>query len=64
MGRVCKQKRKFKATTQSNHTLPVAENRLDQPFEAQAPNELWHAGITYIPTAEGGSIESSLKIPS
>jgi putative transposase len=33
--------------------LPVAENRLDQSFEAQAPNEVWHADITYIPTGEG-----------
>jgi putative transposase len=53
MGMVCRQKRRFKATTSSNHALPVAENRLDQQFEAQAPNEVWHADITYIPTGEG-----------
>ena len=28
----CKQKRKFKATTHSNHGLPVAENLLKQEF--------------------------------
>ena len=28
----CKQKRKFKATTNSNHDLPVAENLLNQTF--------------------------------
>ena len=53
LGVVCKQKRKFKATTQSNHDLPVAENLLGQCFEATAPNEVWHTDITYIPTGEG-----------
>jgi putative transposase len=49
----CKQKRKFKATTNSNHCLPVAENLLQQNFEAKAPNEIWVTDLTYIPTAEG-----------
>jgi putative transposase len=62
-GRVCKQKRKFKATTQSNHALPVAENRWDQPFEAQAPNEVWHADITDIPTGEGWLYLAGVKDP-
>ena len=34
----CKQKRKFKATKNSNHTLPVAENLLNQSFAAKQPN--------------------------
>jgi putative transposase len=37
----CKQVRKFKATTNSKHKLPVAENLLEQKFEAQAPDEIW-----------------------
>ena len=49
----CKQKRKFKATTDSKHTLPVAENVLNQQFEATAPNQVWLSDITYIPTDEG-----------
>jgi putative transposase len=49
----CKQKRKFKATTNSNHNLPVAENLLNQTFDATRPNEAWVTDITYIPTAEG-----------
>jgi putative transposase len=49
----CKQVKKFKATTNSNHSLPVAENLLDQNFAAQAPNQVWVTDITYIPTAEG-----------
>ena len=49
----CKQKRKFKATTNSKHALPVAENLVQQQFEATRPNEVWLSDITYIPTEEG-----------
>lgn len=53
MGLKCKQKRRFKATTNSNHKLPVAENLLDQEFSPDAPNQVWVTDITYIPTGEG-----------
>ena len=53
LGLHCRQKRKFKATTDSRHFLPVAENLLDQKFEASAPNQTWLSDITYIPTGEG-----------
>ncbi len=53
LGIRCKQIKKFKATTNSKHTLPVAENLLDQKFEAEAPNRIWVSDITYIPTDEG-----------
>ena len=53
LGIRCRQKRKFKATTNSNHNLPVAENLLNQTFTANAPNEVWVTDITYIPTGEG-----------
>ena len=33
--------RKFKATTNSNHKLPVAPNLLQQNFAASQPNEKW-----------------------
>jgi putative transposase len=45
--------KKFRNTTDSNHSLPVAENVLDRQFNAQNPNERWVADITYIPTREG-----------
>jgi transposase InsO family protein len=35
-------------TTDSNHTQPVAENKLDRNFQASAPNQKWVADITYI----------------
>ena len=45
--------RKYKATTNSNHTLPVAPNLLQQNFAASRPNEKWVSDITYIWTDEG-----------
>jgi transposase InsO family protein len=45
--------RKYKATTNSNHRLPVAPNLLPQDFCAQRPNEKWVSDITYVATDEG-----------
>jgi transposase InsO family protein len=53
LGIRCKQTKKFKVTTDSRHTLPVAENLLAQQFEAATPNSVWVSDITYIPTDEG-----------
>ena len=53
LGIRCKQKRKFKATTNSKHTLPVADNILGQQFKVAAPNKVWVSDITYVPTDEG-----------
>ncbi|MCK2097769.1 IS3 family transposase [Thauera aromatica] len=46
-------KRRYKATTDSRHSLPVAENVLDRHFAPDAPNRVWTGDITYIATAEG-----------
>jgi putative transposase len=46
-------KRRFKATTDSSHWLPVAPNLLDRQFTQGQPNAAWVADITYIPTGEG-----------
>ena len=45
--------RKYKATTNSNHKLPVAPNLLEQNFTATAPNQKWVSDITYVATDEG-----------
>lgn len=45
--------RKFKATTDSKHNLPVAPNLLKQDFDIKEPNKVWLADITYIATLEG-----------
>jgi putative transposase len=41
-------KRRFKATTDSKHSLPVAPNLLDRNFTPVAPNKVWIADLTYI----------------
>lgn len=48
-----KAKKKFRATTNSKHDLPVAENHLNQNFAAEKPNTVWVSDITYIWTLEG-----------
>ena len=45
--------KRFKATTDSNHTRPVAENVLEQDFTAERANEKWVGDITYLWTDEG-----------
>jgi len=45
--------KKYKATTHSNHSLPVAPNLLEQDFTATAPNQKWVSDITYVATDEG-----------
>ena len=37
--------RKYKATTNSKHTLPVASNVPQQNFSAEAPNQKWVSDI-------------------
>jgi putative transposase len=53
LGIRCKQVKKFKPTTDSNHALPVVANLLEQQFEASAPGQVWVSDLTYIPTEEG-----------
>jgi len=45
--------RKYKATTNSNHSLPVAPNILQQDFSAAHCNQKWVSDITYLATDEG-----------
>jgi len=52
-GLVPKVVKKYKATTNSNHNLPVADNILSRDFSADLPNQKWVSDITYIPTDEG-----------
>jgi putative transposase len=61
LGLWCKQKRKFKATTNSKHTLPIAANLLARDFTVSASNRAWVSDITYIPTAEGWLYLAGIK---
>lgn len=46
-------KRRFRVTTDSKHSYPVAANELNRNFTASAPNKVWATDITYIWTREG-----------
>ena len=46
-------KKRFVNTTDSKHTMPVAENLLDRKFNVSQPNRYWVSDITYIWTATG-----------
>ena len=46
-------KRKFKATTDSKHDLPIAQNVLSRDFTTTEPDRAWVADMTYIWTTEG-----------
>ena len=57
----CTHKKKFKVTTDSKHSLPIADNVLNRQFAQTAPNQVWVADITYIPTDEGWLYLAALK---
>lgn len=48
-----KQHKKFRATTNSKHDMPIADNTLDRKFEVAGPNKVWVTDITYVWTDEG-----------
>jgi transposase InsO family protein len=52
-GMVVRPRRRYKATTNSNHDHPVAPNVLNREFTATRPNEKWLTDITYVPTRQG-----------
>ncbi len=47
------QAKKFKSTTDSTHSKPLAPDLLEQDFRAEAPNQKWTSDITYVWTDEG-----------
>jgi transposase InsO family protein len=46
-------RRRFRVTTDSRHSLPVAPNQLAQDFTTTAPDQVWVSDITYLRTDEG-----------
>lgn len=57
----CMHKKKFRITTDSKYNLPIAPNLLDRQFVRSAPNQVWVADITYIPTDEGWLYLAAIK---
>ena len=52
-GIIVERTRKFKATTDSDHTFNIALNLLDRDFTADQPNQKWAGDISYIWTRDG-----------
>ncbi len=48
-----RRKRRFRRTTDSNHTNPVAPNVVERKFDPPAPNRIWVTDVTYVSTDEG-----------
>lgn len=48
-----KQRRRYKVTTNSQHTLPIVSNVLNRQFTVSKPNCAWVVDITYLWTLEG-----------
>ena len=53
MGMQAVARRKYRVTTDSAHTKPIAKNYLNRQFTPEKPNTSWVADITYIWTREG-----------
>lgn len=52
-GLVGRPRRRFKNTTDSSHSMPVAENLLARDFKADAPNQRWVGDTTELSTPGG-----------
>ena len=52
-GIAARRKRRFRRTTDSNHSHPIAPNVLDRNFEVELPNTAWVTDVTYVWTHEG-----------
>ena len=46
-------RRRYRATTNSNHRQPVFENRLGRDFSVDAQDQVWAGDITYVWTQQG-----------
>jgi len=53
LGLKAKVPRRYKATTDSRHSFPIAANVLDRKFDVDEANKVWTADISYVWTLEG-----------
>ena len=55
-GLVARARKRYKATTMSDHDQPVAANLLDRQFEADAPNQRWVGDTTELVIGSSGKL--------
>jgi putative transposase len=53
LGLKAKSPKRYKVTTDSRHSFPVAPNLLNRKFDVDEPNRFWTTDITYVWTFEG-----------
>ena len=53
LGLKAKAPKRYKVTTDSRHSFPIAPNLLDRKFNVDKPNTAWTTDITYVWTLEG-----------
>jgi transposase InsO family protein len=53
LGLKAKLSRRYKVTTDSRHSFPVAPNLLNRNFDVHSPDKVWTTDITYVWTMEG-----------
>ncbi len=53
LGLKTKAPKRYKATTESRHSFPIAANLLDREFDVATPNTCWTTDITYVWTFDG-----------
>ena len=63
-GIVGRARRRYKATTDSKHALPVAANLLARQFNPEHPNQVWAGDITCIATAESWAVSGQRHRPA
>lgn len=56
-----RRRRRIPRTTDSRHTLGIATNLLQRDFHASAPDRVWLADISYVPTDEGWLYLAAVK---
>ncbi len=52
-GLFARRRKRFRRTTDSNHSSPIAPNILERNFQTSAPNQVWVTDLTYIRTDQG-----------
>ncbi len=53
LGLKAKSPKRYKVTTDSRHSFPVAPNLLNRKFDVAIPDRVWTTDITYVWTFEG-----------
>ena len=56
MGLKARKKKRYRSTTDSNHSQPVAPNLLERNFDIKEVDTVWLSDITYLPLEDGGFV--------